>query len=72
MRRLGREEGELITSTYEAGLEIAYTAEIVPGWYVQPDFKYFWNPGGRVADPDDPTKPIPNAAVFGLRTTINY
>jgi porin len=67
-----REAGELITSTYGAGVEVAYTAEIVPGWYLQPDFQYFWNPGGRVADPDDPTKPIPDGAVLGLRTTINY
>ena len=67
-----REEGEQITSNYGAGVEVAYTAEIVPGWYLQPDFQYFWNPGGRVADPDDPTKAIPNGSVIGLRTTINY
>jgi len=68
-----RDSGETIISSYEALLEIAYTAEIIPGWYLQPDFQYFWNPGGRlVPNPDDPTKPIPNAAVLGLRTTINY
>jgi porin len=68
-----RGSGETIIANYEALLEIAYTAEIVPGWYVQPDFQYFWNPGGRVVpNPDDPTKPIPDAAVLGLRTTINY
>ncbi len=67
-----REEGEQITSNYGAGVEVAYTAEIVPGWYLQPDFQYFWNPGGRVADPDDPTKALPNGSVIGLRTSINY
>jgi len=67
-----RAEGELITSTYGAGVEVSYTAEIVPGWYLQPDFQYFWNPGGRAPDPNDPTKAIPNASVLGLRTTINY
>jgi len=67
-----RDSGESIISDYEALLEIAYTAEIVPGWTVQPDFQYFWNPGGRVPDPDDPAQAVPNAAVLGLRTTIKY
>ena len=61
-----------IVRNYETVLEISYTAEIVPGWYLQPDFQYFWNPGGHVPDPDDPTKAIPNASVIGLRTSINY
>jgi porin len=39
---------------------------------LQPDFQYFWNPGGHSGNPEDPTIAIPNAAVFGLRTTINY
>ena len=57
---------------YESVLEISYIAEVVPGFALQPDFQYFWNPGGNVPDPDDPAKAVPNAAVFGLRTTINY
>ena len=67
-----RDAGMTIVRNYETILEISYTAEIVPGWYLQPDFQYFWNPGGHVPDPDDPTKAVPNAAVLGLRTTINY
>ena len=67
-KRLGRP----IVASYEALLEASYIAEIVPGLIVQPDFQYFWNPGGHVRDPDDPTKAVPNAAVLGLRTTINY
>ncbi len=49
---------------YEALLEVSYMAEIVPGFTIQPDFQYFWNPGGSAAAED--------AAVFGVRTTINY
>ncbi len=64
--------GSLVIPNYEAVLEASYTAEIVPGFYVQPDFQYFWNPGGHVADPNDPANPVPNAVVVGLRTTINY
>ena len=58
--------------SYEAVLEASYTAQIVPGLTLQPDFQYFWNPGGHVSDPDEPGTAIPDAAVLGLRTTINY
>jgi len=61
-----------VIASYEALLEASYTAEIVPGFIIQPDFQYFWNPGGHVADPNDPMKAVPNAAVLGLRTTIAY
>jgi porin len=61
-----------IIASYEALLEVSYIARIVPGFIVQPDFQYFWNPGGHVPDPEDPLQAIPNAAVLGVRTTINY
>jgi len=61
-----------VIADYEALMEICYTAQIVPGFTIQPDFQYFWNPGGHVRDPDDPTKAVPNAAVLGLRSTVNY
>lgn len=67
-------DGEAVVMNYEALLEVSYTAEIVPGFTVQPDFQYFWNPGGNVVDPDDPTgtAPVKDAAVIGIRSTINY
>ena len=65
-------QGDAIIANYEAMAELSYTAQIVPGFYLQPDFQYFWNPGGHVAEPDNPTQAVANAAVFGLRTTINY
>jgi porin len=64
--------GETVIPNFEGVVEASYTAQIVPGFYVQPDVQYFWKPGGHVADPEDPAKAVPNAAVFGLRTTINY
>ncbi len=59
---------------YEAVLEVSYKAQIVPGWTIQPDFQYIFHPQGRILDPNDATgqKVLKNAAVFGLRTTINY
>jgi porin len=59
---------------YEAVLELTYQAQIVPGWTIQPDFQYIFHPGGHVADPADPDglRPLRNAAVLGVRTTIRY
>lgn len=53
-------------------LELNYKAQVVPGFYIQPDFQYIWHPGGNIPDPNDSTRAIPNAAVVGVRTTINY
>ncbi len=64
--------GDTIIADFEAMLEVSYTAQIVPGFTIQPDFQYFWNPGGHVPDPVDPAKAVPDAVVLGLRTTINY
>jgi porin len=66
------DSGLSVVRDYEAVLEVSYTAQIVPGLTIQPDFQYFWNPGGHAADPDDPTKAVKDAAVFGVRSTINY
>jgi porin len=58
---------------YEAALELTYQAQIVPGWTVQPDFQYIFHPGGHIANPFNPAGvAIPNAAVVGVRMTINY
>ena len=58
---------------YESLFEVSYTAQIVPGWTIQPDFQYMWHPGGNVPINSAPGAPaIPNATVVGVRTTINY
>jgi porin len=48
---------------YEANLEINYMAQIVPGWWLQPNFQYVWHPNG------DATR---NATVLGFRTLVRY
>jgi porin len=59
---------------YEAVLELTYQAQIVPGWTVQPDVQFVFHPGGHVADPVDPDglRPLRNATVLELRTTVRY
>lgn len=52
--------------------ELTYKAQIAQGWTLQPDLQYIWRPGANAADPNDPTRPIENALVLGLRTTVNY
>jgi porin len=66
-----REAGQSIVRDYEALLEVSYTAHLVSGFSIQPDIQYFWNPGGRVPDASG-TRPVENALVLGLRSTINY
>jgi porin len=57
--------------TFEALFEICYTAQLRKGWKLQPDFQYILQPGGRVPEPSG-RGTVPNAAVWGLRTTINF
>jgi porin len=58
------------THTYEALLEICYTAQLKSGWTLQPDFQYIWQPSGGSDATGKGT--ISNAAVWGVRTTINF
>lgn len=66
------------TSTYvpvrgaETFLEITYQAQIAPWWQVQPDFQYYWMPGGGVANPNNPTQRIGNEAILGIRTIVTF
>jgi porin len=48
---------------YEANLEFTYQAQIVPGWWVQPNVQYVWHPNG------DGSR---NATVLGLRSLWRY
>lgn len=46
----------------EITLEASYLAQVVPGWTLQPDVQYVWNPSGS----------LPDAAVVGVRTSLSY
>lgn len=56
----------------ETVLELTYQIQMAPWWTLQPDFQYVFNPGGSLPNPNDPAQPIADAAVFGLRTTIQF
>lgn len=58
---------------YELLLEATYQAQIMRGLFVSPDFQYVFHPAGGAIDPLNPwAGRIPNAAVFGLRTTVKF
>jgi porin len=58
---------------YELAVELTYQAQIVSAWIVQPEFQYIFHPGGGIVDPLNPfIGPIPDAAVFGVRTQISF
>ena len=53
--------------------EASYQYQVVPGFTVQPDVQYVVRPGGGIPNPDSVTfKPIPDAAIFGMRATVQY
>lgn len=58
----------------EPVLEISYIARVTPWWTVQPDFQVIWKPGGNVPlDDDDLARGVvPNAYLFGVRTTVTF
>lgn len=48
----------------EVVFEASYQAQIAPWWIVQPDVQYIVHPGGDIA--------VPDALVFGLRSTLKF
>ena len=66
-----RDQGLSVIRSHEVLLEISYTAEVMPGWTLQPDFQYIWNPGGNVPD-DTGTRAVKDAIVVGARTTVSF
>jgi porin len=67
---LGGTSGLASARTYEALVEICYTAQLKAGWTLQPDFQYIWQPSGGSEPSGKGT--ILDAAVWGGRTTINF
>ena len=62
------------TRSHEAVLEITYQAQIAPWWVLQPDLQLVFQPGGNIAlpPPAPASRPIPNALVLGLRSTVTF
>jgi porin len=56
----------------ETFIEATYQYVPFDWWQIQPDFQYVFNPGGGIANPDQPTQKIHNEAIFGLRTNIVF
>ncbi|HXP98127.1 MAG TPA: carbohydrate porin [Telmatospirillum sp.] len=60
---------------YETILELNYTYNVAPWWSIQPDVQYVLHPNFGAASPlpnASITKSIPDATVFGLRTSITF
>ena len=52
-----------VVHDYEMNLELTYSAQIVPGWTVQPMLAYVWHPSGG---------DWPNALVVGGRSIWRF
>ncbi|MFL6685316.1 carbohydrate porin [Paraburkholderia graminis] len=57
--------------TSETALEATYQYQIAPWWMLQADAQYTFNAGAG-QNPNDPTKPLRNTFVVGVRTNIAF
>lgn len=64
---------------YESVIEVNYLASLAPWWTVQPDFQYVIHPSYGVPGSLNvwvptaaPNSRIPDATVFGVRTTVTF
>lgn len=65
--------GDIPAESYEIALEATYQAQIVQGFFLQPEFQYIFRPGAGLINPLNPSAgQIPDAAVFGLRTVVKF
>ena len=53
-------------------IEATYAAQIIPGWVLQPNLQYVIRPAGGASDPNNPARPLRNALVIGLRTSLKF
>jgi porin len=56
----------------ETYIEVSYQYQLAPWWQLQPDLQYVFNPGGGVANPNNPTQRVGDEFVLGLRTNILF
>jgi porin len=63
----------VVAPSWEIAFEANYRFVVTSGWIVQPDFQYIFRPGGGKPNPKDSNgMPIRDAAIFGLRTLIEF
>jgi porin len=65
-------QGPIPVRSSETFIEITYQAQVTPWLQVQPDFQYVFNPGGGLANPNQPGKRIANEAILGVRSTVTF
>jgi porin len=56
----------------EVILELDYSLQAAPWWTFQFDLQEIVRPGGNIPNPLNPPRPIPNAFLAGVRTTIKF
>jgi porin len=56
----------------ETYIEVSYQYQMAPWWQLQPDLQYIFNPGGGVANPNNPNQRVGDEFVLGLRTNILF
>ena len=63
-----------VKRSYEAVIEANYSVQVTDGWVLQPNLQYVVHPGGRIADPNDPTgqRTLKNATVLTLRSQWKF
>ncbi|KWZ49101.1 porin [Burkholderia savannae] len=57
--------------TSETTLEATYQYQVTPWWQLQADAQYTFNAGAG-QNPSDPTQPLHNTFVVGLRTNVTF
>jgi porin len=59
---------------YETVVEVSYEARLAAWWMLQPDLQLILRPGGHAVSPMPAAfaRPIPNALVLGLRSSITF
>ncbi|CAH2777006.1 MAG: Outer membrane low permeability porin, OprB family [uncultured Caballeronia sp.] len=57
--------------TQETAVEATYQYQVNPWWVMQGDLQYTFNAGAG-QNPNDPTQPLRNTFVVGVRTTITF
>jgi porin len=58
--------------TQERFLEWTYQYQWWPWIQIQPDIQYVWHPGAGLSMPNDPSRPIQNEWVIGIRTNVLF